>query len=662
MDNSINKSYKVLIVEDTRLNIKMLQDMLQKASMMNFEYESVNSLNDTFSIITKNHYDAVLLDLNLPDSMGIDTLKAVKKKLSTVPIIIITGAYEENVGVKAIAHGAQDYLVKGKFDQYTLEKSINFSIERMKIEEELKKASKILETMIDGVIISDLKGKITDINNAITQQFGYTRNEIIGKTPLELILNKEDQQRYIKEIKQFISMKQIMSTEYILKHKDGTAFPSSINISLMYDARNKPSGIVAVLRDITEQKRSQSIINSEREKLSITLKSIEDAVITTNDKGDIELFNKSAENVTNWKQNEVVGLHVSEVFNILPTRKTDRDESNTSKIQLMEQLIRSSSEMTLNSKNGTKKIVSGSISKIFDQNNSIIGYILVFQDITEQRKNEERFLLSRKLESIGQIASGIAHEINTPMQFIGDNARFFQEAFKNICQFFGDYFNLMFILMEKKKIPVTLITGLQKRERELDIGYLIDEVPRAIDESLEGIERVTKLISAMKDFTHSETKEKQLSDLNRGIESTIIISKNEWKYVSEMETDLDPDLPLINCVIDEINQVILNLIVNAAQAIRNVAKEKNEKSGKILIKTKRNGDFVNIIIKDTGNGIPEKIKNRIFDPFFTTKGTGKGTGQGLAITHDIIVNKHNGGINVDSTVGKGSTFTISLPI
>lgn len=289
------------------------------------------------------------------------------------------------------------------------------------------------------------------------------------------------------------------------------------------------------------------------------------------------------------------------------------------------------------------------------------GYVLLGADITEKRKIETQLVFSQKMESIGQLAAGIAHEINTPMQYIGDNIIFLKNAFMDVCDFFGNYTKII-SAMEKGDMPGDIISVLKGNAENLDIGYLMSEIPSAIEQSLTGIDRVTRLILAMKNFSHPGGNEKMYSDINSGIESTVTISRNEWKYVAEMETELQNDLPLVFCNISEINQVVLNMIVNSVHAIIESQKTVSSGKGKITVKTRRAEDYVNIIISDTGIGIPSDIINRIYDPFFTTKDVGKGTGQGLAIAYNIIVNKHKGDIQVDSITGKGTTFTITLPI
>jgi Signal transduction histidine kinase len=286
--------------------------------------------------------------------------------------------------------------------------------------------------------------------------------------------------------------------------------------------------------------------------------------------------------------------------------------------------------------------------------------VIVFRDITEQRKQEEQLALSQKMESIGQLAAGIAHEINTPMQYIGDNIKFMEDSFQSILDYLEGLKKSVAALEKDPAYPAG--DTVKELEAAYDMEYLVEEVPKAIEQTLEGVARVSKLVLAMKEFSHPGKKEKFFSDINKSINSTVIISKNEWKYVADLKIDFDQSLPPVYCDINQINQVVLNMIVNAAQAIKEAIGEDAAQKGEIWIKTLAHDDYAEISISDTGTGIPEPLLNKIFDPFFTTKEVGKGTGQGLAIAHDIIVNKHKGSIYVESEVGRGTKFTIHLPI
>ena len=277
-----------------------------------------------------------------------------------------------------------------------------------------------------------------------------------------------------------------------------------------------------------------------------------------------------------------------------------------------------------------------------------------------QKSLQVQLVQAQKLESIGQLAAGIAHEINTPTQYVGDNTRFLQDSVADLIEIIDLYDGLLDPAQEHRPCAERSAEAKAALER-LDMEFLREEIPKAISQSLEGVERVATIVRSMKEFSHPGAVERQLADLNRAIESTITVARNEWKYVAEMVTDLDASLPLVPCLLGDVNQVVLNMIVNAAHAIKGVVGDTGEK-GTITVTTRCAGSWVEARIRDTGSGIPPEIRPRIFDPFFTTKEVGKGTGQGLAIAHTVIVQKHGGEIKVESEVGQGTTFIIRLPL
>lgn len=312
-------------------------------------------------------------------------------------------------------------------------------------------------------------------------------------------------------------------------------------------------------------------------------------------------------------------------------------------------------------RDGKKIPMSFSGSVILDAEGRVQGMVCLAQDMTERDALREELAFSHKMEAVGRLAAGIAHEINTPLQFIGDNAKFLAKEFENICELLGICQELAHA-HEHSEISVVTLARLIDEIRKIDVEYLVAEIPLSLKQSLEGILRVSQIVHAMKNFTHQDRESRVPADLNAGIQATVIISRNEWKYVANLEIDLDPTLPLVPCCVDEINQVVLNMIVNSSHAIKEEIDRGRYKKGSIFIRTKVCGDQVKISITDDGAGIAPKIVQHIYDPFFTTKEVGQGTGQGLAIAHDIIANKHKGGIEVASEVGSGTTFTISLPL
>jgi PAS domain S-box-containing protein len=308
--------------------------------------------------------------------------------------------------------------------------------------------------------------------------------------------------------------------------------------------------------------------------------------------------------------------------------------------------------------NGKELFLKLTVSPICDDRG--VTYIFMGEDISDRLVLEHELVQAQKLESIGHLASGIAHEINTPTQFVGDNVRFLSDSFSDIGRLLEQYQRLL-AAAKTGVCPEALIETCEAANRGADLEYLLAEIPKAIEQSAEGIDRVATIVRAMKEFAHPGGREKAAVNLNKAIESTITVARNEWKYVADLHTNLDPSLPPVPCLVGEFNQVVLNMIVNATHAIADAVKGTGGK-GTITICTGRVGDFVEVRIADTGMGIPESIRHKIFDPFFTTKEVGKGTGQGLAIARSVVVNKHGGTIAVDSEVGKGTTFLIRLPL
>lgn len=280
----------------------------------------------------------------------------------------------------------------------------------------------------------------------------------------------------------------------------------------------------------------------------------------------------------------------------------------------------------------------------------------------EKEKMQSRLLQSQKLESVGQLAAGIAHEINTPAQYVGSNIDFLNDAFQDVEELITSYQILEKEAKEKRFSP-EIVEKVEQVYDEIDWEYLTEEIPTALKQSSEGINRVTKIVRAMKEFSHPGNTEKSPTDLNAIIENTVTVASNEWKYSADIQLNLAPDLPLIPCFSDEMGQVFLNIIVNAAHAIAEKFGDNPEnKKGTIEITSTQDGDLVEVRIKDDGPGMLDIVKDRIFDPFFTTKEVGKGTGQGLAIVHDVVTGIHKGTIAVDSDVGRGTTFIIRLPV
>lgn len=417
------------------------------------------------------------------------------------------------------------------------------------------------------------------------------------------------------------------------------------------------SPCAACEKNLTVQKETLKQLNYQNEML---LGWVNAAVITVDREGRVLDANIPAAEALGWSLEELVGRHLHETIH---HSQEDGSAYPWDFCPVFAAIEDGSSHHVDGDvfwqKEGPSFSADFIASPTRDENNDITGAVLIFRNLTEQRVKEASRINSMKLESIGVLAAGIAHEINTPVQFIGSNVAFLQESFDNLLQLIAAFAPAKAMLAASGQHQ-DLLEAIEAAEEQADIDYLQDEAPKAFEQTLDGVARVTKLILGLKGFAHSgDNESKRPADINEIIDNALIVCRNAYKYVANLETDFSP-LPLIDVYPNDIGQVIVNLVVNAAHAIATL-KELTNAMGTIRITTTFADDTVHIAIADTGGGIPENIQARIFDPFFTTKAFGQGSGQGLAICRTIIHKKHQGDLRFDSTPGKGSTFFIRLP-
>ena len=291
---------------------------------------------------------------------------------------------------------------------------------------------------------------------------------------------------------------------------------------------------------------------------------------------------------------------------------------------------------------------------------NVFGMLGVFGDITNQKRLERQLADARQLESIGRLAAGVAHEINTPMQYISDNVEYLSDTTAQVFDLIDSVHATIAQLQDNPRVDRSrCLAELTKHDEKL--GFIREQVPKAIKDCLDGSRRVMEIVSAMNVFTHPGSKSFVPANVNDLIESTLSITRNRWKFCADIQLDLAHDLPTIQCLPTEINQVILNLLVNAADAVAERFGTSPKIQGKIDIATRRVTNGISIEVGDNGCGIPEENQSQIFSPFFTTKGVGKGTGQGLTMCYAVVCSQHGGSLTVESQVGKGTTFRVFLP-
>jgi len=312
-------------------------------------------------------------------------------------------------------------------------------------------------------------------------------------------------------------------------------------------------------------------------------------------------------------------------------------------------------------RDGSWRMLESRAGVVHDADGQLAYFVVVARDVTQRRELELKDQLGQKLESIGRLAAGIAHEINTPTQYITDNTRFLADAFRQCATLLEQYRRWR----ERLAVHPDAILeapALVAAEDAAELDYLLQEAPRALQQNLDGLARVTRIVRSLKEFSHPNSPDKAPVDLNRAIETAIMVCRHEWKYVAEVVTEFDPELPPVPCILDEINQAMLNLLVNAAHTVGEALKTRGEKRGTITVRTRVEENMAVVEVRDTGMGVAPELRGRIFEPFFTTKEVGRGTGQGLAIVHAIVTKHHDGTVDFTSEVGSGTTFRLRLPL
>ncbi len=569
--------------------------------------------------------------------------------------------------------------------------------EQRQAEEKLLSLAIVAQKTQNAVIITDAEGCIEWVNEGFIKLTGYKYDEVIGNLGYILQGEKTDPEM-VETIRTTMWARQPFAGEIYNYKKDGTGFWMSISITPTYDDKGEVQGFVAVQMDITdrkaleeqlreahskleirvtertaellaanwslqievsERKRAESKLNEAGHFLRRVIDSVPNLIFVKDDQGRFTLANKSLAEIYGTTTDDIIGK-TSADFNSdsHDISQTARDDKHVLE-NLKEKIIY---EEKLTDAAGNIHWLQ-TVKRPFVAGDGESRYVLgIATDLTERKILETQLRHSQKMESIGQLAAGIAHEINTPTQYVGDNTRFIRDGFTDVNNILTNCRELIKKL-DADELDMESIKKIRQQFEESDIEFLIGEIPKAIEQALEGVSRISKIVQSMRNFVHPGAVEMKAADVNKAIESTVAVAHNEWKYIADLETVFDENLPPVPCLLDEFNQVILNMIINATHSIADVTGEGTRRKGKITISTACTDDqWAEIRIADTGAGIPCEFQSRIFDPFFTTKEVGKGTGQGLAISHNVIVKKHRGQLTFETESGRGTTFIIRLPL
>lgn len=405
----------------------------------------------------------------------------------------------------------------------------------------------------------------------------------------------------------------------------------------------------------------ETAIATEKERLKVTLRSISEGLIICDVEEVVLFINDAAVKITGWSAKEAEGMVLKYLLALSEKGSSTISNDPLGLIVRRDALVDYMNPLLLTTRDGKKTAITARCAKVTNEAAGETSYVIVFDDISAQIAAATRLGITRKLEAVGLLASGIAHEMNTPIQYVSDNLSFIKKSFEDVISALGFLLDLL-VNPEDKQGFLAAREKLAFVREQFDFNYYLQEIPLAIDQTREGISRVSNIIAAMKNYSHQSGGEMLEINLNEAIEDAVTLTRNEWKYVADLKLELEKAMPPLICEGSAVNQVLVNLIVNSVQAIRDEVENKRFENGVIVVRSRVEENHAVIEVEDNGVGIAEENLESVFNPFFTTRQYGQGSGQGLMIVQDIVVNKHRGSIEVDSVEGKGTSFTVKLPL
>ncbi|MDI6450186.1 hybrid sensor histidine kinase/response regulator [Anaerobaca lacustris] len=551
MNLASTKPLKILVVEDDAIDRAAMQRLLAGSSLPLHGVVFVADLDKATAALADGAFDILLLDLNLPDSDGLDTLMALEADYPDVAKVVVTGADNEELGLQAVAAGAQDYLVKGRFNVDAITRVVHYSVERKKLEEALRhsrgKLNAMLESIRDPMVMIDKDLNVVWSNEATREIFG---DDGIGGRCHQSCDGRDAAYRALCCIAmQTLRDGQPHSCDVTLADKSGLLrfFHCTTSVALR-DREGNPTAVMAIAGDVTDR--------------------------------------RIAKKYSEFKRLEAADHKLKEL--------------------------------------------------------------------------QSHLIQSEKLASIGQLAAGVAHEMNTPIGFVACNFETLEKHVKKILALIELYTGLERTVEAADAVggPV-LVAPIRQFRQTMRIDAILKNLDVLFEDSREGLERVTEIIQNLRDFSRvDQSSDFARYNINEGLAATLVVARNAIKYNADVVTEFG-EIPEIFCHPGQINQVFLNLVVNAVQAIES---QERQERGRITIRTYPADSCVVCEIEDDGPGIAPEDRRKVFDPFFTTKPAGKGTGMGLSISYDITVNKHKGRISVESEIDRGTLFTVRLPL
>ncbi len=520
----------------------------------------------------------------------------------------------------------------------------------------------LFDRSLAGLYLSTLDGRLLDGNDALARILGYESAAVMrAQTAVDLFPDHEARDRWLQQLQEARSLPDF---EHQLKRRDGRLVWVIESASLVEGGPGQPDIIEGTVIDITRRKDAEAQVAAMATTLMTSLDRYRTLVETTSAipwemDGATLMFRYISPQLARFVSYPIDGA-VGTVDVWAQVHDDDRDRVRGEFAALAagaapEQL---ETEFRVHSGGGRYAHVRSIIGARPAPGDTGVVLRGITFDVTAQRRLERERQQAQKLASVGRLAAGVAHEINTPVQFVSDSLRFLGASLDELLPLIGHY--RAALAVPSLDALAMARAGLADAEQAADLDYLLEQVPQALSLSLDGLERVATIVRSMKEFAHPDRHEMAPVDLNRALQSTLIVARNEYRYVADVVVGLAP-LPPVVCHGGEINQAVLNIVVNAAHAIEAKVRGTGGR-GRIGVRSWQDGSHVVIAIDDTGGGIPADIAGQVFDPFFTTKAAGEGSGQGLAIAHAVVVNRHGGDLTFDVKPGLGTTFYLRLPI
>jgi len=679
------KIFKILFIIADPTGEADVRQKLADVRTATFEITTVATLAQAAVSLLSSSFDVLLVNLAVPDYRDIDSLRHLIQAAKEAPVIVVSSLYDEVQALEAVRAGAEDYTVGSRMNSAAFERVILYSIQRHWAHQKTALQFSVSRVLAES---TDLRGAADGILSALCEFARFDRGEVWqgGASPSQVALltswPRSSPRKPPAELSQAPVAAEDLVGQVLRSCAPASTTEPHAAVAIPLSVGAGALGVLALFGPGTQggdedfakllisvggqlgQFMARKTAEAERESLGterlIILDSTSEGIYGLDRNGCITFMNKSAARILGCAPEQVLGKKSHQLFHHTHPDGTAYAESDCAVTRAINsgESYRTDREYFWKL-DGSHVAVDYSARPVF-KDGQITGAVISFSDISDKREMEVELRHAQKLEAVGRLAAGIAHEINTPIQFIGDNTRFLQDSFGQGLEMIGKYEQ---IAEEAKRASFRpdLVQELDAILQRIEWSYLCAEIPKAMDQALDGVNRVATIVRAMKEFSHVDrSSEKAATDLNKAIESTLIVARNEVKYVADVETDFAA-LPPVVCHLGDLNQVFLNLLVNAAHAIAD-ANAGTEQRGRIDVHTCCEGDFVVVSIADTGTGIPEAVRGKVFDPFFTTKEVGKGTGQGLALARNIVVDKHGGTLTFETHMGKGTTFYVRLPV